>query len=272
MILVVDSSVAVKWFLTEPDHALAVAVSKTAERIYAPELLIAEVTNVAWKEAIRKKISGEQAHAIAAQIAQAPVTFVPIAQLHKRAIEIALEINHPIYDCLYLACAEAFGVRLITADQKILNKTRSFTHANFIRIFDQQVLRDQGALKPLLISRENLAQAIRATELFEATHRNVVEQITRDQEEGSKFYSAQEAAIAFRSPAYRTLEKIYTSLTLQERADFLSLGWLGQGYSGLNWKEIRERAESYISDDHTRYILSLAIYLRAGLRAFDGEP
>jgi len=271
MTVVVDSSVAVKWFLAEPDHADAVALSKTAEQMYAPELLIAEATNVAWKEAIRKKITAEQAHAIAAQIAQAPVRFISIADLHKRALEIAVEINHPVYDCLYLACAERFEAYLITADRKILNKTRSFAYSNFVMLLGDQIVRNDAVSKPLHISRETLERAINATALFEATHRNVVEQIAKNQDGEFKFHSAQEAAIAFQSPAYRALERIYASLSHEEKIDFLALGWLGQGYSGSNWKEIRQRAKSYISDDHARYILSLAIYLRAGLQIFDRQ-
>ena len=31
-------------------------------------------------------------------------------------------IDHPIYDCLYLACAEATGSTLVTADHKFTDK------------------------------------------------------------------------------------------------------------------------------------------------------
>ena len=36
------------------------------------------------------------------------------------ALAIALYLRHPIYDCLYLACAERAGTRLVTADWKFL--------------------------------------------------------------------------------------------------------------------------------------------------------
>ena len=44
-------------------------------------------------------------------------TLHPASDFAERALEIALELNHPVYDCLYLACAEGGGT-LITADKK----------------------------------------------------------------------------------------------------------------------------------------------------------
>ena len=35
-----------------------------------------------------------------------------------RAAQIAVEIDHPVYDCLYVACAEATASALITADRR----------------------------------------------------------------------------------------------------------------------------------------------------------
>ncbi len=132
MNFVVDASVAIKWFLQEPDSARAVALSRQAAQIHAPDLLLAEIANVAWKEAIRKRIAADQARAIAAHIRLSPIRFVPIAALQQRALEIALEVNHSVYDCLYLACAERHEVFLITADKTLMNKTRSSAHAGLV--------------------------------------------------------------------------------------------------------------------------------------------
>jgi predicted nucleic acid-binding protein len=44
----------------------------------------------------------------------------PIAPLAGRAAEIACTLEHPVYDCLYLACAEREGQVLITADLRFL--------------------------------------------------------------------------------------------------------------------------------------------------------
>ena len=44
--LVVDCSVAVKWFLEEPGDREALALLRAGERLIAPELIIAELINV----------------------------------------------------------------------------------------------------------------------------------------------------------------------------------------------------------------------------------
>jgi predicted nucleic acid-binding protein len=45
---------------------------------------------------------------------------VPDEELRLRALEIALNLKHPIYDCFYLALAEREGAALISADRKLI--------------------------------------------------------------------------------------------------------------------------------------------------------
>lgn len=40
-------------------------------------------------------------------------------------MQASLDVDHPVYDCLYLACAEATESRLVTADKKLANKVAS---------------------------------------------------------------------------------------------------------------------------------------------------
>ena len=46
---------------------------------------------------------------------------MPSGDLIGRAAKIAVQIDHPVYDCLYIACAEATGSTLITADRRLAN-------------------------------------------------------------------------------------------------------------------------------------------------------
>ena len=119
MTLVVDASVAVKWFVKERGREQALGALDASER-HAPDLVVAEVGNVAWKMAIRREVTGEQARFICASVRRY------FAALHRGetlvvcAIEIALQLRRPVYDCLYLACARRAGTRLVTADEKLL--------------------------------------------------------------------------------------------------------------------------------------------------------
>jgi predicted nucleic acid-binding protein len=45
--------------------------------------------------------------------------------LIRDAWRIAEALDHSVYDCLYLACAEQRGVKLVTADDRFRDKARS---------------------------------------------------------------------------------------------------------------------------------------------------
>jgi predicted nucleic acid-binding protein len=119
MTVVVDASVAFKWFVKEAGRAQAIRLLDAPGR-HAPELIIAEVGNVAWKKAIRGEMTDEQARFICASVTRYFTVLHRSETLIDRAIDIALRLRHPIYDCLYLACADRAGTRLVTADKKLL--------------------------------------------------------------------------------------------------------------------------------------------------------
>ena len=52
----------------------------------------------------------------------APVSRMAIADFLASAAHMALEINHPVSDCLYLAAAQLQDTRLITADRRFVEK------------------------------------------------------------------------------------------------------------------------------------------------------
>ena len=120
MILVVDASVATKWFVRENLHEQALLLlSDHADDLQAPDFILTEVTNIAWKKALRNEISQEQARVIPTELRGYILSFHPSADLVDGALDIALSLHHPVYDCLYIACAEAIGGVLITADKKL---------------------------------------------------------------------------------------------------------------------------------------------------------
>jgi predicted nucleic acid-binding protein len=45
---------------------------------------------------------------------------IPLGDLGARATEIAIELQHPIYDCFYLARAERERAPIVSADAKLL--------------------------------------------------------------------------------------------------------------------------------------------------------
>lgn len=122
--LIVDASVAVKWFIDESDSDAARLLLDGRTGLLAPDLLVAEVCNAAWRRARTGDISHAQFRAIANRIIRTPVEIRPTAPLAPAAASIALALDHPIYDCFYLALATVERARLVTDDDRFLAKLR----------------------------------------------------------------------------------------------------------------------------------------------------
>ena len=118
--LVVDCSVAVKWFLEEPGDREALALVQTGERLIAPELIVAELVNVLWKRVTTGAIGHSQAADVPQAIPKTLAELCPLAPLAARALAIAAELRHPAYHCFYLALAETRDLKLITADRRLV--------------------------------------------------------------------------------------------------------------------------------------------------------
>ncbi len=116
---VVDASVAVKWVVDEPGTAEALAL-RGHVRLFAPELWVAECANILWKKVHRGELTRKEA-AIAGRLLQAAdVEFLSSHHLLFQVAQIAMELDHPAYDCLYLALAMEQGCHFVTADAHFL--------------------------------------------------------------------------------------------------------------------------------------------------------
>jgi predicted nucleic acid-binding protein len=133
---VVDASVAVKWFVRENLHEQALALLDHGAPLAAPDLVVTEVTNIAWKKVVRNEISRRQAHVITIAISRYIPALHPSVDLAERALEIALTLNHPVYDCIYLACAETIDGILMTADRRLHRSVHGSEFESLIRYLD----------------------------------------------------------------------------------------------------------------------------------------
>lgn len=127
---VVDASVAFGWFaeVAESERAVALLDAHPAIQLIAPDLVLVELLNAGWKAQRQGAISEEQFLAIGEL---APTLFselVPSAVLLARA-QCWCQLDHPAYDCLYLALAELRSAVLLTKDQRLLRKVQAVPHA-----------------------------------------------------------------------------------------------------------------------------------------------
>ena len=106
MTLVIDANVSLKWFIEEPRSGAARKILEKGGSFIAPDIFIPEICNVVWKKVKLQDIATEQGQAIVNNIAMVLDNLVPSSEVAKRAFELAVQCNHPVYDCLYLALAE----------------------------------------------------------------------------------------------------------------------------------------------------------------------
>jgi len=90
---IVDTSVVVKWFVAEEGQEAAEAL--IGQPLIAPDLILAEVSNAAWKKWRGKEIGEDQA-VLAQTLVSSFIELVPSRPLAGQALAIAIELEHPV--------------------------------------------------------------------------------------------------------------------------------------------------------------------------------
>jgi predicted nucleic acid-binding protein len=126
---VLDSSVALKWALPEADSAKALRLRdgyiNGSHQLIAPDIFPPEVANGLASAEHRGRIRvGESALFLNDLLSAAPLLH-DSSPLLMRALEISLSTKRGVYDCLYLALAEAEGFELVTADEQFARGLRT---------------------------------------------------------------------------------------------------------------------------------------------------
>lgn len=130
--LVVDASVAIKWFLPEIHSVAAERLLKPTYNLLAPELLVAEVGNVLWKRMRNQELTLPEAQAILKALASLRLNCVSHYVLIAPALEIANHTDRTVYDSLYLALAIRENCRVVTADRRFAQAIQKTPLANHL--------------------------------------------------------------------------------------------------------------------------------------------
>jgi predicted nucleic acid-binding protein len=130
---VIDTSVAIKWYLPEIYQAEALRFLAPAHDRHAPGFIHAELGSVLLKKARRREITEDECRRYMVKLAVLPLFSHESLSLRPAALEIALQIGSSFYDGLFLALGLQLGGRLVTADDKFYRKAKG-------TIFDPWVL------------------------------------------------------------------------------------------------------------------------------------
>ena len=120
MRFVVDASVAVKWLVAEEDADIADRLAAGGEELHAPRLMASEAANALWRKARAGQIERAEAGAAMALLIDMPVRWNDDETVGADAVRLALALDHPVYDCVYLALAHRIGATVVTADRRFV--------------------------------------------------------------------------------------------------------------------------------------------------------
>ncbi len=128
--IVVDASLAVKWFLEEPESDLAQEIlAKNLGQISVPDLFAIEVAAALVRNAnIHKRTHAAMRAHIDDFVALLSGDEIELVRMQPQQIansaSQAINLGHPLKDCLYLALAMELGCELVTCDARFAAKAK----------------------------------------------------------------------------------------------------------------------------------------------------
>jgi predicted nucleic acid-binding protein len=119
--VVVDASVAIKWFVPEIYADAARRLLREGMTLLAPDLIWAEVANGLWRKWRDRELSAEAVQKILTDFRRFPLHIHSGESLYDVAWPVAQGSGRTFYDSLYLALAMSSGCLLVTADLRLFN-------------------------------------------------------------------------------------------------------------------------------------------------------
>ncbi len=267
MTWVVDASVAIKWFIAEPGHETALAVMERGA-LAAPELLLAEVTNVAAKKARRGEIAAETARAIDKALGSRFVDLYPLEPLSGGALDLALALEHHLYDCLYLTLAQRLSTAFLTFDAKFHAKAEALGLGAHVELL---------STSQFALSEPDIAEILRLEETIKRT-----QDILRDSDPKGTARPTPTSDFTIKadrkSPSRCALRKLLRTWPPQKITDFIAICSIGAetpaSFGTADARDLegaRHRARRLAEDwpggaSAQNYVESLIVYFERGLR------
>ena len=127
-VLVLDASVAAKWFLPSAGESLIDEALRLLKRYSAgelhflvPDLFWSELGNLFWKAVRQGRWSESTAEDSLRAACDRNFETLAATTLLQDAFAIAVTFDRTVYDSLYVAAAIAANTQLVTADERLAN-------------------------------------------------------------------------------------------------------------------------------------------------------
>jgi predicted nucleic acid-binding protein len=132
--IVIDASIAVKWFNVKSEDNVEIALEIQRQKILnkleiiVPDLFFLEIINAFLT---KSKFSIEDILIIEEALHKMDLKVIyPDHSILNSSIKIAYTCNLTMYDSLYIAVAKLYGTPLLTEDRKILRSKNKFKFIN----------------------------------------------------------------------------------------------------------------------------------------------
>lgn len=127
--LVIDASIAVKWYVPEIYTEIARQLLNEGNKLLAPDLIWAELGNVLVSKFRVGELSAEDVADVFRAFSRVPIDLTSSQALRQTAFDAARETRRSFYDCLYLALAVESGSLLVTAGRRFYNAIKATSWA-----------------------------------------------------------------------------------------------------------------------------------------------
>jgi predicted nucleic acid-binding protein len=124
-LIVIDASVAIKWFIPEIYAIPATSLLDKKFKLLAPDLIFAEVGDILWKKWRLNELAMDIANSMLDDFKKMPFDIHENEALLNVAWQMATTYNCTVYDSLYVALAEIERALLVTADRVLYNTLKT---------------------------------------------------------------------------------------------------------------------------------------------------
>lgn len=124
--IIIDASIAVKWFLPEGLSQAATGLLTCNKKLLAPSILLNEVTSAIAKASRLERVKPEEAMDMITRwvgmLDRHIISLIDTKEIFDKAVCLCLELKHPFHDCFYLAAALQFNTSLATTDKRLIEQ------------------------------------------------------------------------------------------------------------------------------------------------------
>lgn len=131
--VVLDASVAVALVVDEAGSQAAIDATIGCDPL-VPDTFWGELANALARKVRQRLRTRDEAFAAFALVRRLVEYTLPTEPLGPFAMALSLDLDHPVYDCLYLAAAVAHEAPLLTADRALYAKAVDAGYGAHVRL------------------------------------------------------------------------------------------------------------------------------------------